>query len=85
MTIEWDLVVFLFIAAVAILAALAVIWSKEIVRSVMWLALTFLSVGFVYIFLGHEYLGIIQVLIYVGSVGADAVRYHAHQTSSSGR
>lgn len=68
MELEWDLVVFLFIAAVTIIAALAVLWSKEIVRSIMWLALTFLGVGITYIFLSAEYLAIIQIMIYVGAV-----------------
>jgi NADH-quinone oxidoreductase subunit J len=68
MDLEWDLIVFLFIAAVTIIAALAVLWSKEIVRSVMWLALTFLGVGITYIFLSAEYLAVIQIMIYVGAV-----------------
>lgn len=68
MPLEWDLLIFLFIAAVTIIAALAVLWSKEIVRSIMWLALTFLGVGMTYIFLNAEYLAIIQIMIYVGAV-----------------
>jgi len=67
-SVQWDLVVFLFIAAVTIVAALAVIWTKEVVRSVMYLTLTFFGVAFTYIFLGAEYIGIIQILIYVGAV-----------------
>ena len=67
-SVEWDLVVFLLIAAITIIAALAVIWSKEIVRSVMWLSLVFVGVGATYILLGSEYLGIIQILIYVGAL-----------------
>lgn len=68
MPLQWDLIFFLFIAAVAIVSAILVIWSKEIVRSVMWLTLAFLCVGFVYIFLNAEYLAIIQITIYVGAV-----------------
>ncbi|MDW5561984.1 MAG: NADH-quinone oxidoreductase subunit J [Methanomassiliicoccus sp.] len=68
MPIEWDLLFFLIIAAVTIIAAVAVIWSKEIVRSVVWLTLTFLCVGLVYIFLNAEYLAMIQITIYVGAV-----------------
>jgi NADH-quinone oxidoreductase subunit J len=68
MPIEWDLIIFLFVAAVTIIAALAVLWSKEIVRSIMWLALTFLGVAMTYIFLSAEYLAIIQIMIYVGAV-----------------
>ena len=68
MTIDWDLVIFLFIAAVTVVAALAVLWSKEIVRSVMWLTLSFFGVGMVYLFLNVEYLAIVQIMIYVGAV-----------------
>jgi NADH-quinone oxidoreductase subunit J len=68
MDLQWDFIIFLFIAAVTIIAALAVLWSKEIVRSIMWLALTFLGVGLTYIFLSAEYLAIIQIMIYVGAV-----------------
>jgi len=68
MPLPWDFLIFLFIAAVTIVSALAVLWSKEIVRSVMWLTMTFLGVAFVYIFLGAEYLAIIQITIYVGAV-----------------
>ncbi len=66
--IEWDLVIFIIIAATTITAALLVMYSKEVVRSVMWLALTFIGIAITYIFLGSEYLGIIQILIYVGAV-----------------
>jgi NADH-quinone oxidoreductase subunit J len=68
MPLEWDLIIFLFVAAMTIVAALLIIWSKEIVRSIMWLTLAFLGVGFTYIFLGAEYLAMIQFTIYVGAV-----------------
>ncbi|NLI74394.1 MAG: short chain dehydrogenase [Euryarchaeota archaeon] len=67
-SIDWDVVVFLILAAIMIIGAIAVIWSKEIVRSVMWLTLVFVGVGAIYILLGSEYLGIIQILVYVGAV-----------------
>jgi NADH-quinone oxidoreductase subunit J len=60
--------VFLFIAGVTVMAALAVLWSKEIVRSVIWLTLSFFGVGLVYLFLNAEYLAIVQIMIYVGAV-----------------
>jgi NADH-quinone oxidoreductase subunit J len=68
MDINWDLIVFLFIAGVTVMAALAVLWSKEIVRSVIWLTLSFFGVGLVYLFLNAEYLAIVQIMIYVGAV-----------------
>ncbi len=67
-SIEWDVVVFFILAAIMIIGALAILWSKEIVRSVMWLTMVFVGVGAIYILLGSEYLGIIQILVYVGAV-----------------
>ena len=66
--VEWDLIFFLFFAAVTIVAALAVLGSKEIVRSVMWLALVFVGVAISFLFLSAEYLALIQILVYVGAV-----------------
>ena len=34
----------------------------------MWLALAFMGVAFTYIFLGAEFIALIQILIYVGAV-----------------
>lgn len=67
-SIEWDVAVFLILAAIMIIGAIAVVWSKEIVRSVMWLTMVFVGVGATYVLLGSEYLGIIQILVYVGAV-----------------
>ncbi len=67
-SIDWELAVFLILAAIMIIGALAVIFTKEIVRSVMWLTMVFVGVGAIYIMLGSEYLGIIQILVYVGAV-----------------
>lgn len=68
MPIEWDLIFFLIFAGMSVLSALAVLFAKEIVRSVIWLAFVFLGVGFMFIFLNAEYLAIFQILIYVGAV-----------------
>lgn len=65
---EWDLLFFLIFAAITIISAIAIVATKEIVRSVMWLAFTFIGVALIYIFLGAEFLAIIQVLVYVGAV-----------------
>ena len=67
-SIDWDVLVFLILAAIMIIGAVAVVWSKEIVRSVMWLTMVFVGVGAIYILLGSEYLGIIQIMVYVGAV-----------------
>ncbi|WP_019176177.1 NADH-quinone oxidoreductase subunit J family protein [Methanomassiliicoccus luminyensis] len=66
--VEWDLLFFLIFAAMTIASAIAIVWTKEIVRSIVWLAFTFIGVAVIYIFLGAEFLAIIQVLVYVGAV-----------------
>jgi NADH:ubiquinone oxidoreductase subunit 6 (subunit J) len=68
MPLDWEFILFLVFAAITIIAALLVLFSKEIVRNVMFLALTFIGVALTFIFLGAEYIAIIQILVYVGAV-----------------
>ena len=42
--------------------------SKEIVRSAVFLAVTFVGVAITYLFLNAEYLVLIQILVYVGAI-----------------
>lgn len=63
-----DLVAFLILAAVAVLAALYVVSEKEVVHSAFYLALVFLCVGFIYFFLEAEFIGVVQILVYVGAI-----------------
>lgn len=65
---DLDLLFFLIFSAVTVFAAVFVLLSKEVVRSVMYLALTFVGVAITFIFLNAEYVAIIQILIYVGAV-----------------
>jgi NADH:ubiquinone oxidoreductase subunit 6 (subunit J) len=68
MTIDWELVFFIVFAGYTIGSALLVVFAKEIVRNVTWLAFTFIGVAIIFIFLGAEYIAIIQILVYVGAV-----------------
>ena len=63
-----DLVAFLILALVAVLAAIKVVQDKEVVHSAFYLALVFLCVGFVYFFLEAEFIAVIQLLVYVGAI-----------------
>lgn len=65
---DLDLLFFLIFSTVTVSAAVFVLISKEVVRSVMYLALTFVGVAITFIFLSAEYVAIIQILIYVGAV-----------------
>ena len=68
MTITWELFVFLFLCATALISALLVIGSKEIVRSVIWLATCFISIACLFVMLSAEFVAIVQILVYVGAV-----------------
>ena len=45
-----------------------VVTDKEVVHSAFYLALVFLCVGFVFFFLEAEFIGVVQILVYVGAI-----------------
>jgi len=63
-----DLVAFVVLAVIAIAAALYVVTAKEVVHSAFYLALVFVCVAIVYFFLEAEFIGVIQMLVYVGAI-----------------
>jgi NADH-quinone oxidoreductase subunit J len=63
-----DLVAFLILAAITIVAAIFVVHKKEVMHSAFYLALVFFCVGLFYFFLEAEFLGVIQMLVYVGAI-----------------
>lgn len=63
-----DLVAFVILAAITIASAIFVIASKEIVHSAFYLALTFVCVAVVYFFLEAEFIGVVQLMVYVGAI-----------------
>jgi NADH-quinone oxidoreductase subunit J len=66
--VTWELLMFLFLAASALISALLVIHSREIIHSVVALATCFLSIACLYIMLNAEFVAIVQILVYVGAV-----------------
>ena len=68
MPLDWVLIIFLVLAGFTVVSAFMVVFSKEIVRNVVWLAMTFIGVALIFLFLNAEYLAIIQILVYVGAV-----------------
>ncbi|MCL2031797.1 MAG: NADH-quinone oxidoreductase subunit J [Methanomassiliicoccaceae archaeon] len=63
-----DLVAFVVLAAIAIAAALYVVTAKEVVHSAFYLALVFVCVAVTFFFLEAEFIGVIQMLVYVGAI-----------------
>ncbi len=63
-----DLVAFLCLAAIGITAAIYVVADKLPVHSAFYLALVFVTVAVTYFFLEAEFIGVIQLLVYVGAI-----------------
>ncbi|MDR3205624.1 MAG: NADH-quinone oxidoreductase subunit J [Candidatus Methanoplasma sp.] len=63
-----DLVAFVVLAALAVAAAVYVVTDKEVVHSAFYLALVFVCVAVTYFFLEAEFIGVIQMLVYVGAI-----------------
>jgi len=63
-----DLVAFIGLAIIGIVAALYVVTAKEVVHSAFYLALVFVCVAVTYFFLESEFIGVIQMLVYVGAI-----------------
>ncbi|MGD9962375.1 MAG: NADH-quinone oxidoreductase subunit J [Thermoplasmata archaeon] len=64
----WELFAFMFLAASALLSAVMVVRSREIMHSVVALATCFISVACLYVMLNAEFVAIVQILVYVGAV-----------------
>lgn len=61
-------VVFYLIAIIAVVGALGVVFSNDIVHSALALVLTLLMTAGVYVLLSAEFLGLVQILVYGGGV-----------------
>ena len=63
-----DVIAFAIIALIAVVAALYVVTSKEVMHSAFYLALVFTCVAVTYYFLNAELVGVIQMMVYVGAI-----------------
>jgi NADH-quinone oxidoreductase subunit J len=63
-----DLLAFLIVAAIGVAAALYVVTDKQPVHSAFYLALVFVTVAVSYFFMEAEFMGVIQMLVYVGAI-----------------
>ncbi len=61
-------IAFYILSFVAVTAAFLVIASRNPVRSVMWLILTFFTTAGLFVLIGAEYLAMLLVVVYVGAV-----------------
>jgi NADH-quinone oxidoreductase subunit J len=59
---------FLILSAVALVSAVLVITRRNVVHSAIWLIVTLLSVGGIYLILQAEFLFAVQIILYVGGI-----------------
>ena len=64
----WDVIIFLFIAGIAVAAAAGMVISSNPVHSAVFLVLCFIQIAAVFVMLGAEFLGIIQIIVYTGAI-----------------
>lgn len=60
--------VFIVIAGLTLLAALGVMFSRNIVHSAIFLVITFLGVAGIYFQLNAGFLGLVQIMVYAGAI-----------------
>jgi NADH-quinone oxidoreductase subunit J len=64
-----ELLSFLVLAAIIVLLSALTVYSKNIVHSALYLLGSFAGVAALYIFLNAPFVGVAQILVYIGAVG----------------
>ena len=65
---RWDDLVFVTLAGVMLGAALLVVLGRDIIRSGLWLVVSFAGLAGIYALLGATFLAAAQVLVYMGAI-----------------
>jgi NADH-quinone oxidoreductase subunit J len=65
---RWDDLAFLTLAGVMLGAALLTVLGRDIIRSGLWLILSFAGLAGVYALLGSTLMAVTQVLVYIGAI-----------------
>jgi NADH-quinone oxidoreductase subunit J len=60
--------IFYVLASITLVAAVLVIWSRNVMHSAIYLVLTFLCIAGVYVMLNAEFVAAVQVLVYAGGI-----------------
>ena len=59
---------FYIIAALIIFAAIKMLFSTNLIHSILFMVVAFIGIAIVYILLQADYLAIVQILVYVGAI-----------------
>ena len=70
---------FLVLAVVAVVTAIAALLVRELVHTILWIAVFFVDLSAIYFLLEAPFLGVLQLGVYAGAVTVLLlVRYHGH-------
>src|ERR1700749_229984 len=58
----------LFFLCLILISALCVIFSKNIIQSVLYLILVFFLCSLLFIYLGADFIGLIILIVYIGAI-----------------
>ena len=61
-------IAFFVASAVTIASAIIVVTQRDLVRAVVALAMSFIGVASIYFILNAEFIGVVQILVYVGAI-----------------
>jgi len=64
-----ELIIFAILALLSIVFAVFVVTARDVVRAAIALVVTMFIVAAFYIMLNAQFLGVAQVLVYIGAVG----------------
>lgn len=64
-----ELIVFAILAFTAIVFSLFVVSARNVVRAAIALIISMFVVAALYIMLNAQFLGVVQVLVYIGAIG----------------
>jgi NADH-quinone oxidoreductase subunit J len=64
-----EMIVFAILAVLSIVFSLFVVTARDVVRAAIALVTTMFLIAAMYILLNAQFLGVVQVLVYIGAVG----------------
>jgi NADH-quinone oxidoreductase subunit J len=63
-----ELVIFALLAFITLGAGVMVVTTQNLLRSALWLVLTFFGIAGIFVLLNAEFLAVVQVLVYIGAI-----------------
>lgn len=64
----WATIAFFVASTLTIASAIIVVTQRDLVRAVLALAMSFIGVACIYFVLNAEFIGVVQILVYVGAI-----------------